>query len=163
MEGKPGRRLVKPGAKRRRGSDGGGGGDSESSGSDAGGEKKQRKLDEMLAELKRQRAQRHRDYYAVGNYSSYPASFIAFHIAKEVGRSRNDMLWLAIVGLTDVRAARRRAGAGSRQPAADAARAPRCAAPPRSRRLLRCPSPSLSLSLPPSPRPPPRRRTSPSA
>ena len=101
------RKLVKPGAqkRRRRGGDADDGDTSSSgSGSVAGGGGRQKTMEEMVAALRREKIRRHRDYYAVGNYTGYPSSFIAFHIAKEVGRSRNDMLWLAIVGLTDVRA-----------------------------------------------------------
>lgn len=41
-------------------------------------------------------------YYSVGNSYSEPISSIAYSLASELGREDNDMLWLAIVGVTSL-------------------------------------------------------------
>lgn len=41
-------------------------------------------------------------YYAIGNSYSEPISSLAYSLASELGREDNDMLWLAIVGVTSL-------------------------------------------------------------
>lgn len=46
------------------------------------------------------RAQRWRSYYA-SHFFAAPTSFVVFMLAKGMRRERNDLLWLAILGVTD--------------------------------------------------------------
>jgi len=45
--------------------------------------------------------QRYETYYD-GEFHSHPASFLAYELAEAVSRGRNDLLWLAILGVTEV-------------------------------------------------------------
>lgn len=48
----------------------------------------------------RRRRQRWRRYYSGGFYG-VPSAVLAYQLASELSKARNDLLWLAIVGLTD--------------------------------------------------------------
>jgi hypothetical protein len=101
------------GAKRRRTTGGDGddddgrdGSDSEAGGAAAGGAggggKQQVDLQRLYRDMRRRRKRRHADYYGQGHHHAFPASYVALCLAQALNRVRNDMLWLAIVGLTDV-------------------------------------------------------------
>lgn len=61
---------------------------------------KQRRLDETMREQRRMRARRHKEYYN-GQFYGVPSSLIAYEVAKQMDYGRNDLLWLAIVGVTE--------------------------------------------------------------
>jgi len=60
--------------------------------------KKRRRL--RREDLKKARRQRIRKYYN-GSYHGAPSSYLAFETSLMLNKNRNDLLWLAIVGLTD--------------------------------------------------------------
>lgn len=49
---------------------------------------------------RRRRREALRDYYS-GSYYGVPASCVAYELAVQLNRAQNDLLWLAIVGVTD--------------------------------------------------------------
>ena len=51
-------------------------------------------------EKQRERQRRVRDYYS-GTKTGTPASYVAYDLANQLGRGSNDLLWYAIVGVTD--------------------------------------------------------------
>lgn len=73
-----------------------------SSGSSATGPRaKQQRLDDDLRALRRRRAQRHADYYGNGQFHGVPSALVAYELAERLSYGRNDLLWLAIVGVTE--------------------------------------------------------------
>jgi hypothetical protein len=46
-------------------------------------------------------AVRRYDAYYNGEFYEYPSAVIAYELAEALSRGRNDLLWLAIVGLTE--------------------------------------------------------------
>lgn len=86
--------------KRRRKDDDGSDDDSDDDDDDG-----EQKLQDMYRRMTKVKADRYRKYYSQGNHYGFPASYTALMLASrslEAGVVRNDMLWLAIVGMTDV-------------------------------------------------------------
>jgi cell division control protein 45 len=61
-----------------------------------------KQLRRKLIDLKKSHEAILDNYYAIGNSYSEPISSIAYSLASELGREDNDMLWLAIVGVTSL-------------------------------------------------------------
>lgn len=61
-----------------------------------------RSLRRRLLRLRRQNETILRDYYRNGTSYSEPISSMAYSLASELGREDNDVLWLAIVGITSM-------------------------------------------------------------
>ena len=61
--------------------------------------RRQQKLEERQAKLS-EREEALAKYYR-GSFYSLPASYVMYQLAQQLSRAQNDLLWLAIVGLTD--------------------------------------------------------------
>ncbi|KPI35816.1 uncharacterized protein AB675_11095 [Cyphellophora attinorum] len=61
-----------------------------------------RQLRKKLLALRRSHESVLEKYYGIGNSYSEPISSLAYSLASELGREDNDMLWLAIVGVTSL-------------------------------------------------------------
>lgn len=55
----------------------------------------------VTAETRRMERQRREKEYYRGSYYGMPASYVLYFLSQQLNRSTNDMIWLAIVGLTD--------------------------------------------------------------
>jgi cell division control protein 45 len=61
-----------------------------------------RQLRRKLLKLRRQHEATLQAYYSLGTSSSEPVSGMLYSLASELGREDNDLLWLAIVGISSV-------------------------------------------------------------
>jgi cell division control protein 45 len=61
-----------------------------------------RQLRRKLAEMRRSHEAVLEKYYSLGTSYSEPISSLAYSLASELGRDDNDLLWLAIVGVTSL-------------------------------------------------------------
>ncbi|KAK4213792.1 CDC45 family [Rhypophila decipiens] len=61
-----------------------------------------RTLRRRLLRLKRENQQKLEKYYRMGTWFSEPISSMMYALASELGRENNDLLWLAIVGVTSM-------------------------------------------------------------
>ena len=62
----------------------------------------QRQLKKQLLKLRRKHEATLEAYYTLGTSYSEPASSMLYSLASELGREDNDLLWLAIVGISSV-------------------------------------------------------------